>query len=178
MTQELYQEAIKFAGEKHKDQKVPGTESNYLVHLSNVAMEILIAYNSENNFDVDYAVQLALLHDTLEDTNTEFSELSEKFGEPVAQGVQALTKDQNLASKQEKMLDSLARIKALEKEVSMVKLADRITNLQAPPKHWDKEKISNYLTEAKLIHEQLSKSNEFLSNRLQSKIADYQKYTT
>ena len=48
MNQELYQKAMKFAGEKHKDQKVPGTNSNYLLHISNVAMEILVAYSRKN----------------------------------------------------------------------------------------------------------------------------------
>ncbi len=51
MTQELYQEAMKFAGEKHSAQKVPGTNANYLLHISNVAMEVLMAYNFEKNFE-------------------------------------------------------------------------------------------------------------------------------
>ena len=72
MIQELYQKAIKFAGEKHKDQKVPGTNSNYLMHISNVTMEIILAYCANDNFDLSYAVQLAILHDTLEDTETDF----------------------------------------------------------------------------------------------------------
>ena len=36
MTQTLYQKVMKFAGEKHKDQKVPGTEANYLLYCSNM----------------------------------------------------------------------------------------------------------------------------------------------
>ncbi|KAF9658219.1 HD domain-containing protein [Tenacibaculum sp. ZH5_bin.1] len=178
MTQELYQKAIKFAGEKHKDQKVPGTNSNYLLHISNVAMEIILAHNAANNFDLNYAVQLALLHDTLEDTDTDFSELLNKFGEKVAIGVQALTKNKNLDSKKEKMIDSLNRINKLKKEVGMVKLADRITNLQEPPKHWKKDKIQHYLSEAIVINETLNNKNEYLNKRLENKIAEYKKYTT
>lgn len=177
MTQELYQEAIKFAGEKHKNQKVPGTDSNYLLHLSNVAMEIIFAYTIKSNFNLNYAIQLALLHDTLEDTETEFSELAEKFGEKVALGVRALTKDSNLISKKEKMTDSLYRINQLEKEVGMVKLADRITNLQEPPKHWEKDKIKKYGHEAELINEILFDKNEYLNTRLRAKISEYEKYT-
>ena len=75
MTQDLYQTAIKFAGEKHKHQTVPGTESNYLQHISNVAMEILMAYAHAKDFDVDFAVQTAILHDTIEDTNATYEEL-------------------------------------------------------------------------------------------------------
>lgn len=176
MTQEIYQKAIKFAGEKHKNQRVPGTESNYLLHISNVAMEILLAYHKNNSFDKDFAIQLALLHDTMEDTETNFEEIESKFGHRVALGVQALTKDENLSSKKERMIDSLKRINALEKEVGMVKLADRITNLQEPPIHWKKDKIQNYLNEAKLINETLNNKNEYLNNRLQTKIDDYKIY--
>jgi len=92
LTQEIYQEAIKFAGDKHKNQKVPGTDANYLLHISNVAMEIILASKEDGNFDINYAVQLALLHDTLEDTETNYEEVSEKFGKKVAIGVEALTK--------------------------------------------------------------------------------------
>src|SRR6056297_526953 len=176
MTQEIYQEAIKFAGEKHKNQKVPGTESNYLLHLSNVAMEIILTYKENDDFDLNYALQLAILHDTLEDTKTEFIELEKRFGKKVALGVLALTKNSKLNSTEEKMNDSLNRINELEKEVGMVKLADRITNLQKPPKYWKKDKIRNYLTEAKLISMVLNNKNEYLNNRLQNKIVEYQKY--
>jgi len=177
MTQEIYQKAIKFAAEKHWNQKVPGTESNYLLHISNVAMEIIMAHKEKNDFDLNFALQLGLLHDTLEDTNTEFIELEEKFGKKVALGVRALTKNSNLNSKKEKMLDSLNRINELEKEVGAVKLADRITNLQKPPKHWEKDKILNYLNEAKLINKMLKNKNEYLNNRLGNKISEYKNYT-
>lgn len=177
MTQEIYQKAIKFAGEKHKNQKVPGTNANYLLHVSNVAMEIILAHKENHNFDIDYAIQLALLHDTLEDTKTEFTELETTFGKKVALGVRALTKNKHLISKEERMSDSLNRINELEKEVGIVKLADRITNLQEPPKHWNKDKIKNYLTEAELISKVLRGKNDYLNNRLQTKIVEYKKYT-
>ena len=38
--QTLYQDAIKFAAEKHGTQKVKGSKNSYVVHLSNVAMEL------------------------------------------------------------------------------------------------------------------------------------------
>lgn len=176
MIQDKYQAAILFAGEKHKNQKMPGTDSNYLLHLSNVAMEVLLAYKEEQNFDVELAVQLALLHDTLEDTTTEFDELKAKFGDEVAQGVSALTKKKELPSKAEQMEDSLERINKLQKEVGIVKLADRITNLQEPPAYWTNEKKRSYRQEAERINEALERKNEFLNKRLETKISDYEKY--
>ncbi|WP_438712566.1 HD domain-containing protein [Aquimarina muelleri] len=173
MTQELYQKAIKFAGEKHSEQKVPGTNANYLLHISNVAMEVLLAYHFDNSFDIDFAIQVAILHDTIEDTATDFEEIKQTFGESIAKAVQALTKDEKLPSKEEKMKDSLTRINALQKEVGIVKIADRITNLQTPPKHWSKSKIVKYYEESKLISSTLINKNEYLNKRLESKIAEY-----
>jgi len=177
MLQDVYQKTIKFAAIKHKNQKVPGTEANYLLHISNVAMEILLAYKEDDSFDINFAIQLALLHDTLEDTETEFYELEREFGIQVALGVQALTKDENLASKKDRMIDSLNRINEMKKEVGMVKLADRITNLQEPPKNWEKDKIQNYIIEAQIIDEVLKDKNDYLNQRLKTKIVEYRKYT-
>jgi len=76
-----------------------------------------------------------MLYDILEDTSTDFAELQSEFGNDVATAVSA-TKNNDLPKKQS-MVDSLARIKEMLSEVWAVKLADRITNLQPPPKHWD-----------------------------------------
>lgn len=174
MTQELYQKAMKFAGEKHRDQKVPGTNSNYLLHISNVAMEVLMAYNASTNFNLDFAIQVAILHDTIEDTTADFEEIKNEFNEEIAIAVQALTKNESLPSKAERMKDSLHRINKLRKEVGLVKVADRITNLQTPPKHWTEEKIFKYCEEAKLISESLKGKNHYLNHRLDRKIEEYE----
>lgn len=174
MTQELYQKAMKYAGEKHSEQKVPGTNSNYLLHISNVAMEVLMAYHFDNNFDINFAVQIAILHDTIEDTDTSFKDIKSEFGEEIAKAVVALTKDEKIALKQDRMLDSLTRINKLQKEVGLVKIADRITNLQTPPSHWTHKKIINYCNEAKLISKTLSNKNDYLNKRLDLKIKEYE----
>lgn len=176
MIQDKYQKAIKFAGEKHKSQLVPGTESNYLLHISNVAMEVLLAHQHAPDFDLELAAQLALLHDTIEDTNTDFEELVDHFGEAVAAGVLALSKNVELPSKAEQMEDSLRRINAQPKEVGIVKLADRITNLQEPPHYWSTEKMLTYRSEAEQINQALGNKNDYLNKRLVDKIAAYEQY--
>lgn len=173
MTQELYQRAMKFAGEKHNQQTVPGTSANYLLHISNVAMEIIIAWADSKDFDIDFAVQTAILHDTLEDTDTTYEELQSLFGKRIADAVQALTKNDNLPDKSQKMADSLFRINQLEKEVALVKIADRITNLQTPPPHWTTEKIKDYREEAKMIADGLNHVQVYLHARLSDKIKAY-----
>lgn len=176
-TQTLYQEAIKFATAKHleKEQKVLGTNLPYVVHLSNVAMEIMITSSNTKNFNLGFAVQVALLHDTIEDTSTEFGELENKFGIDVANAVSALTKNGDLPKVQQ-MQDSLKRIKKLQSEVWAIKLADRITNLQPPPSHWDNDKKINYQKEARLILSELKEANDFLAARLEAKIEAYANY--
>lgn len=170
-----YQNAIKFAGEAHANQKVPGTEANYLLHLSNVAIEVIAAHNEFPNFDLNTAIQLALLHDTLEDTKITFNELEEHFGLKVGEGVKALTKDTSISNKYDRMINSLQRIKSSFKEVAIVKICDRIINLQKPPAHWSSTKIANYKEEAKLIAKELKGYHEYLDARISEKIAYYNK---
>ncbi len=172
--QTIYQETIKFAARRHGEQKqiIPGTDLPYLVHLANVAMEIIVAAADSPDLDAGFAVQLALLHDTLEDTQTSYQELETRFGKQVADGVFALTKNANLPQF-EKMQDSLDRIKQQPKEVWAVKLADRITNLQTPPLHWSPEKVETYKMEALQILTELQGCNDFLEKRLLQKLSEY-----
>lgn len=173
--QSLYQTAIKFAADKHKEQKVPGTELPYVVHLSNAAMEIFMAAIHTPDFNLNLAIPTALLHDAIEDTNTTADEIEALFGTTVTESVLALTKNKNLPNDQS-MSDSLERIKQQPKEVWAVKLADRITNLQQPPAHWNNDKKKEYLEEAGAIYEALKDGNEYLANRLRIKTQEYERY--
>lgn len=171
-----YQEALDFAALAHGGQKVPGKPYSYVVHLVNVCMEVMSALAEDNpGLDADLAVQCALLHDVLEDTQTEYTQLQAQFGQAVARGVRALTKDKTLA-KEQRMADSLQRLKSQPREVGLVKLADRITNLQPPPGHWTKEKKEAYCHEAGLIHTALNSCHTGLGIRLKKKIEEYRRY--
>ena len=182
-SQEKYLKAYRFAAEKHTNecknseegQLFPGTNWSYVVHLSMVSMEIIAALKYESDINGDLAIQSAILHDTIEDTYTTRYELQSKFGQKVADGVQSLTKDEGI-KEQDQMLDSLRRIKLGSKEIGMVKLADRITNLQPPPGHWTNDKKKKYLKEAQLIYDELKDASEYLSGRLRDKIQNYQTY--
>ncbi|PZP51309.1 MAG: bifunctional (p)ppGpp synthetase/guanosine-3',5'-bis(diphosphate) 3'-pyrophosphohydrolase [Pseudopedobacter saltans] len=176
--QTIYQDTIRYAAERHEaiHQKIPSTDITYVVHLSNVAMEIMIASMHTTDFDLAFAVRVALLHDVLEDTETSYQELVEQFDDKVANAVLSLTKNNSYSSKTEKIEDSLERIKKQPKEVWAVKLADRITNLQIPPKHWDAQKIENYRNEAIMILDRLRGGNTYLENRLETKIEEYKIY--
>ncbi len=173
--QENYQKAIDFAAKKHCWQHVPGKGYSYVVHLCNVAAEAGRAMFEEVPENPDLIIQAALLHDVLEDTETTETELTSVFGEELTAVVKALTKDFDLP-KSEQMTDSLARIVAVGKPAAMVKLCDRITNMQKPPKHWTAEKRQKYLQDAELIYEKLSPFHQYLGKRLNTCIRQYREY--
>ena len=166
-TPDTYTKAWNFAADAHRGQRVPGTERPYINHLGNVAMEVMRAIAATPTVQQpDLVVQCALLHDTIEDTAVTYEVVAVEFGPDVAAGVLALSKDLALP-KSEQMADSLQRIQQQPGEVWMVKLADRISNLQT---------IQRYKAEAEMILEALGEANEWLAVRLREKIIVYGVY--
>lgn len=72
--------------------------------------------------------------------------------------------------------DSLRRIRECSHEVWAVKLADRITNLQAPPARWGADKRRIYREEARRIHTALANAHGVLAARLAERIEAYAAY--
>lgn len=168
--QDLFKRTLDFAAKAHGAQQVPGSGFPYVVHLVKVATEVLNA--ADGTFDVDFAMQCALLHDCVEDAGVTVATLGQEFGARVAEGVKALTKD-DAVPKSEKMADSLRRIRAQPREVWLVKLADRITNLEPAPSGWSAEKRVAYRAEAQVIHDALAEAHAGLAERMREKIASY-----
>ena len=69
--------------------------------------------------------------------------------------------------------DYIRGIKQQPREIWMVKIADRITNLQPPPDHWDGRMIERYREGAELIYKELGVVSMFLGERLRGKIDQY-----
>lgn len=131
-------------------------------HVGLVAMEVIAALEVEPAGDPDLAVQCALLHDTIEDTAITYDDVVAAFGVAVADGVRALPKDPRLP-KAEAMANSLRRIRDQPREVWLVKLADRITNLEAPPAYWSRDKRARYRDEAMDILAALGAASPYLA---------------
>jgi (p)ppGpp synthase/HD superfamily hydrolase len=172
---DLYIKAYRFAARAHRWQKVPGSSFPYIMHLNLVSMELMTARAAGESFDTDLALQCALLHDTLEDTRTRYEQILDEFGEAVALGVLALTVNKRLP-RNEQIPECLPRIRQQPREIWMVKLADRITNLQPPPRHWSRGRIRDYHREAGVILDALNEASPFLADRLRLKIKDYAVY--
>ncbi len=180
---ERYVAALQFAARSHGGQVVPGSGLPYVVHVTSVAAETIAGILADGDVgEPDLAVACALLHDTIEDTAETaearaelHGELARRFGAAVADGVLALSKDDRLP-KAERMADSLRRLRDQPREVRMVKLADRITNLAPPPAHWPREKRVAYRDEAIVIADALGDASPALHARIRTRIDGYAAY--
>lgn len=132
---------------------------------------------SDSSVDATYMLTCAALHDVLEDTNIKYAEIVSLFGERVAEGVSALTKNK-LLPKEDQIPESIQRIRKQPKEIWMVKLADRIANLNEPPIFWANAKRAKYLDASHIIYEELKTSNYLLAQRILSKMENYKTYIT
>jgi guanosine-3',5'-bis(diphosphate) 3'-pyrophosphohydrolase len=96
----------------------------------------------------------ALLHDTLEDTETSSEELIETFGGAVASVVQEVTDDKRLPKAERKRLQ-IEHAAHLSAKARLVKLADKIANLREvadnPPAGWSLERRQEYFDWAKSV---------------------------
>jgi (p)ppGpp synthase/HD superfamily hydrolase len=170
---DLFYKAFKYAAMAHNGQTIPGTVLPYITHITGVCAELMAVITEKD--DGNLIIQCGALHDTIEDTKTTFEDLEREFGKAVAEGVQSLSKNPEL-HKSLRMEDSLSRIIKQPAGVWMVKMADRINNLNTPPEFWTKEKRRNYLNEAMIIYEALKETNAKLAERLKLKIIDYEDY--
>jgi (p)ppGpp synthase/HD superfamily hydrolase len=88
------------------------------------------------------------LHDTLEDTATEYEELAETFGRDVADLVAEVTDDKSLPKAERKHLQ-IANAPKKSHRARLLKIADKTSNLRAlaasPPAHWDRARASEYV---------------------------------
>jgi len=177
---EIFKTAWNFATLAHHGQTYggpsPEMQIDYINHIGSVAMEVIWALDTLPEYDADLAVQCAILHDVIEDTKYSYEDVEQQFGAAVADGVMALTKNDELPTKEAKMQDSLWRIQQQPPEIWLVKMADRIANLYHPPYYWTDEKKLAYKQEAILIYQTLKAGSDKLAQRLWQKIAAYDRF--
>ena len=137
-------EALTFASAKHRDQRRKDIDASpYINHPIEVAG--ILAHCGITEIEV---LQAAILHDTIEDTETTGAELEEKFGPAVRRIVDEVTDDKSLPKLERKDLQIL-HAPDLSLEAKLVKIADNTVNardiLHNPPKGWDRERREAYL---------------------------------
>jgi GTP diphosphokinase / guanosine-3',5'-bis(diphosphate) 3'-diphosphatase len=137
--------AISFAADKHRNQRRKDHEASpYINHT--IAVATLLA--TEGNVDDETVLIAAVLHDTVEDTNTTFEELEKEFGPEVADIVREVTDDKTLAKEVRKLLQ-IENARKASPRAKQLKIADKICNikdvLESPPKDWSLERRREYL---------------------------------
>jgi guanosine-3',5'-bis(diphosphate) 3'-pyrophosphohydrolase len=85
--------AVAFAARMHQGQMRKDGKTPYVSHVVRVCFIVRNVFGFEN----PAMLQTALLHDTIEDTTTDFDDLAKEFSPEVAGWVAALTKDKRLA---------------------------------------------------------------------------------
>lgn len=118
---DIVEKAKQFAIEKHGDQKYGG-DRPYSYHLEQVAGATYIFGNDP------ICTVVAWLHDVLEDTETTYLEVVEKFGATIAKAVRALT-DKSGNNRANRQLNTYYIIR--DNPIALkVKLCDRLANMQ------------------------------------------------
>lgn len=154
---DLLTRAFLFACEAHKDQRRKYTNEPYVNHCAAVAARV-----TEVTEDCE-VIAAALLHDTIEDTNTQFGQLETQFGYRVADLVKQVTDkskktDGNRAVRKE--IDRL-HLSTATKEAKTIKLADLIDNTRSITTY-DPEFAEVYMKEKKALMEVLKEGDGLL----------------
>jgi guanosine-3',5'-bis(diphosphate) 3'-pyrophosphohydrolase len=146
--------AASFAAEKHRNQRrKDAAASPYIKHPIALA-ELLASVGVEG----PRVLLAALLHDTVEDTDTSFEEPEQHFGKAGADIVREVTDDKLLAKEKRKRLQ-VEHAAHLSRGAKLVKLADKICNLRdisiSPPADWPLERKREYFDWAKRVVDQM-----------------------
>ncbi|KAK2575527.1 hypothetical protein KPH14_011247 [Odynerus spinipes] len=168
-TNELLSLIIKctnFAAEKHKAQRRKDlAQTPYINHPIGVA-NILI---QEGNVYDPVVILAALLHDTVEDTDTTFDEIEQEFGCTVSQVVQEVTDDKCLIKEERKRLQIVNAPKRSHR-AKLIILADKLYNLRdlqrCTPIGWTSERVNEYYKWAKAVVDKIRRTNSNLETAL------------
>lgn len=143
--------AIAYAAEQHVRQRRKGVPKGthkrtpYINHPLRVAT--LLAKAGIEDVTV---LSAAVLHDTVEDTDTTPDELREHFGEAVTSIVMEVTDDKTLPKEERRRLQ-IEHAPTLSYGAALVKLADKVDNIRDlgdEPPEWSTSRVSEYYAQA------------------------------
>jgi guanosine-3',5'-bis(diphosphate) 3'-pyrophosphohydrolase len=117
-------EAVAFAARAHRGQLRKDGETPYASHVFRVCLVVRHVFG----IDDPAVLTAAALHDTVEDTTTDFDDLEEQFGATVAGWVATLSKDKRLPEDQREAAYTAALARA-PWQVKACKLADILDNV-------------------------------------------------
>jgi len=120
---DLWLRAATFAARAHKKHMRKDGRTPYVAHVYRVAMIVRHVFGCRD----DAVIAAAILHDTIEDTPTDYDDIASRFGADVAGMVAALTKNMFLPEP-EREADYERRLRASDWRVRLIKLADVMDN--------------------------------------------------
>lgn len=155
--------AAAFAANKHRNQRRKDTEASPYINHPIAAAHVL----AKTGIDDPVVLCAALLHDTLEDTETTPEELEAEFGLEIASVVAEVTDDKSLPKAERKRLQ-IEHAANLSRRAKLVKLADKICNLrdivESPPADWSTERKREYFDWARAVVDQITGTHEQLED--------------
>ena len=154
--------ALTFAAYKHRHQRRKGVDSvpyiNHPIAVANLLVDV-------GNVTDTATIAAAILHDTVEDTETTLLELENEFGATIAKLVAELSDNKSLPSEKRKRLQ-IEHAPSLSPRARLVKLADKICNLRDmigdPPKGWSLKRKQEYFDWGKSVVDQIRGTNAAL----------------
>jgi guanosine-3',5'-bis(diphosphate) 3'-pyrophosphohydrolase len=163
--------ALDFAAERHSTQRrKDAAQTPYINHVIEVAA--LLARHGATDRT---ALLAAILHDTIEDTETTPDELADRFGPEVRDAVLEVTDDKSLPKEERKRLQ-VEHAPHLSHAARLVKLGDKISNVRYvahhPPPSWSLERRREYLDWTERVIAGLRGTNSALEARYDAALAE------
>jgi guanosine-3',5'-bis(diphosphate) 3'-pyrophosphohydrolase len=154
-----YTKCVNFSAIKHRDQRRKDNEKTpYINHPIGVAN---ILANEGDVTDIQ-VLMAAILHDTVEDTDTSFEEIEDNFGVEIRNIVDEVTDDKNLPKMERKRLQ-IEHAKTASPKAKLVKLADKLYNLRdlerCTPEGWTEERVAEYFLWSQKVVDNLRGTN-------------------
>ncbi|XP_065210529.1 guanosine-3',5'-bis(diphosphate) 3'-pyrophosphohydrolase MESH1 [Planococcus citri] len=164
---------VNFAAIKHRQQRRNDAEQTpYINHPIGVAY---ILSNEGKVTDLN-VILAALLHDTVEDTDTTLEEISRAFGESIADIVAEVTDDKSLPKERRKELQ-IEHAPGCSYAAKLVKLADKLYNLRdlerQTPVGWTEQRVQEYFKWAKQVVNGLKGTNSKIESELEKLFAKH-----
>ncbi|HQE92383.1 MAG TPA: HD domain-containing protein [Anaerolineae bacterium] len=148
---DIFMRALSFAACKHQNQRRKGRARLPYIHHPIRVAEILWCVGAVRDMPT---LVTALLHDTLEDTETSAGELETLFGAEILALVLEVTDDKSLPQATRKQLQ-IEHAPHLSTKARLVKLADKINNVDDvshdPPEDWTLKRRLEYLDWAEAV---------------------------
>ncbi len=166
----LVLQAIAFATQKHRFQLRKDGKTPYINH----PIQVMLILAEEGQVEDSEILAAAVLHDTVEDTDTTFAEIESHFGARVRSLVAEVTDDGSLpeAKRKQAQIDHAPH---LSPGATQIKIADKSSNVmdlyEAPATGWSLERRQKYLIWAETVISHCLPVNEPLEAFFQAIIA-------